>query len=60
MAYLDLDSLVLATVALIALFFIAGRAFSGKPRRKESGRVEVVLEVADYLCRGYPRGFVDR
>lgn len=59
MAYLDLDSFVFAANALVALLFNARCAFGGKPRRKESRRVEMVLEVTDHLSRRYSRGFVD-
>lgn len=59
MAYLDLHSFVLTTIALVASFFIAEGALGCQPRGEESGRIEMVLKIADYLCRGYGRGFVD-
>lgn len=59
MADLDLDSFVSATFALVSGFSITGCAFGGEPGGEEGGGVEVLLEIADYLRRGYYGGLID-
>lgn len=59
MANLNLEALVFSATLLGSRFGVAECAFGGKPRGEEARRVELLLEIADYLGGGDVGWFVN-
>ena len=59
MANLNLEALVFSATLLGSRFGVAECAFGGKPRGEEARRVELLLEITDYLGGGDVGWFVN-